>query len=80
MKSCPICTTACFDGADVCTACGHRFRPARGAALTPAQAEWFRDRIAEMRDVFADETRTDWYDADDIARDIAEELARILGM
>ncbi|MBQ9042148.1 MAG: hypothetical protein IJ111_04965 [Eggerthellaceae bacterium] len=46
--------------------------------IPAGQALWFRRRIDEMSSVFADEERSDWFDADDMAREIAEELGRIL--
>lgn len=50
----------------------------RGVTIPAGQAMWFRRRIDEMRAIYADEGRPDWFDADDMAREIAEELGRIL--
>lgn len=40
-------------------------------------ANW-KERLAEMSDIYADEYRSDWFDADDIAKQIAMELAEVL--
>ena len=45
--------------------------PAEDAAV-------FRARIDEMKAIYADEGRSDWFDADDIAREIAESLDLLL--
>lgn len=40
--------------------------------------EWFRAQIDEMRGIYVDGDRSDWFDADDIAREVADELGRLL--
>ena len=45
--------------------------PAEDAAV-------FCARIDEMKAIYADEARADWYDADDMAREIAESLGELL--
>ena len=45
--------------------------PAEDAAV-------FRARIDEMKGIYADEGRSDWFDADDIAHEIAEALDLLL--
>ena len=44
---------------------------AKGVSIPPEDAALFRSRIDEMNAMFADEDRADWFDADDIAREIA---------
>lgn len=34
--------------------------------------EWLIPALKEMQEIYADEDRYDWFDADDIARDVAE--------
>lgn len=77
MKTCPVCNSQNFDDASRCPACMHVFR--RGNLVIPVhKVAWFRDRIAEMSRIYADETRSDWFDADDTAREVAEELGHII--
>ena len=77
MKRCPVCNTQNFDDMTRCSACRHVFK--QDEVVIPAnKVEWFRSRIAEMSRIYADETRSDWFDADDIAREVAEELGRII--
>lgn len=51
---------------------------AEAASIPPEDAALFRSRIDEMNAMFADEDRADWFDADDIAREIAEALDLLL--
>lgn len=46
--------------------------------LTAEQVEWFRKSIDEMNAIFSDESRMDWFDGDDAAKAIADELDVIL--
>lgn len=34
--------------------------------------------IEQMRTIYADQTRSDWWDADDIAKDVAEQLGELI--
>lgn len=34
--------------------------------------EWLIPALKEMQEIYADEDRYDWFEADDIARDVAE--------
>ena len=53
--------------------------PLPPAARIPAdEAKLLRARIDEMKAIYADEARADWYDADDMAREIAESLGGLL--
>ena len=47
-------------------------------SILPEDAALFRSRIDEMNAMFADEERADWFDADDIAREVAEALDLLL--
>lgn len=49
-----------------------------GAVIPAADAAAFRARIDDMKAIFADEHRSDWFDADDAAREIAEALDLLL--
>jgi|GEM_PF-1589990 len=40
--------------------------------------KWLRGAIAEMKAMYADESRSDWYDADDLAREIAEKVGDLI--
>ena len=51
---------------------------ARQAVIPAADAAVLRERIDDMKAIFADEDRSDWFDADDVARDIAESLDLLL--
>ena len=44
---------------------------AKTISIPPGDAALFRSQIDEMNAMFADEDRADWFDADDIAREIA---------
>lgn len=48
------------------------------AVIPAADAAAFRSQIDPMKAIFADERRSDWFDADDIAREIAEALDLLL--
>ena len=48
------------------------------AVITPSVVELFRRRIDKMKAIYADEGCTDWYEGDDIARDVAEALDEVL--
>lgn len=53
--------------------------PEPPCARIPAEdAAVFRSRIDEMKAIYADEGRSDWFDADDMAREIAEALDLLL--
>ena len=43
------------------------------------KATELRERLAEMESMYADMTRYDWYDADDIAIEVARYMAELLG-
>ena len=51
---------------------------AKAVSIPPEDAALFRSRIDEMNAMFADENRADWFDADDIARELAEALDLLL--
>lgn len=55
------------------------YREPAAAELTAEQVEGFRESIAEMHAIYADENRISWSDADDIARDVAYDLEGIIG-
>lgn len=79
MKECPICHLSNFDDVAACYGCAYEFgREPHGTTLTAGQAAWFRRQIDEMRGIYADGDRSDWIEADDMAREIAEELGRLL--
>lgn len=40
--------------------------------VTDEQFEWLRESLAVMSAMYADTNRDDWWDADDIARTVAE--------
>ena len=40
--------------------------------------EWMKDAIAKMRAIYADQNRSDWFDADDMARDVAEVVGDLI--
>lgn len=42
--------------------------------------EWLKPALKQMVEMYADEDRADWYDADDIARDVAEFIAEKVGV
>ena len=46
--------------------------------LTDEQVEWFRESIDLMNSIYGDESRMDWFDGDDVAKNIADELDAIL--
>ena len=46
--------------------------------LTDEQVAWFRKSIDLMNEIYSDESRVDWWDADDVARNIADELDSVL--
>ena len=46
--------------------------------LTDEQVDWFRKSIDMMNEIYSDESRMDWFDGDDIAKNIADELDYIL--
>ena len=41
-------------------------------------AQSLMEDIEEMRNIYADQSRGDWFDADDIARDVAERLGSVI--
>ena len=50
-----------------------------GVTLSGKQVAGFKGSIDEMHAIYLDENRIDWYDADDMAKDIAYELGDIIG-
>lgn len=48
--------------------------------MTDEQYEWFVESIGEMRKMYSvpDDGHVDYWDADDLARDIAEALGEII--
>lgn len=50
-----------------------------GAFIPEANCNGFKQSIKEMHEIYCDESREDWFDADDMAKDIAYELEGFLG-
>ena len=50
----------------------------RSASIPPADARALRSQIDDMKAIYADSSRKDWFDGDDIAREIAESLDLLL--
>lgn len=50
-----------------------------GAFIHEHNAKGFKQSIHEMHEIYCDEDREDWFDADDMAKDIAYELEGFLG-
>ena len=78
MKRCPSCNSPTFDDSEICFTCLHSFDGAAMVIIPAGKLEWFRAQIDEMRGIYAEGDRSDWFDADDIAREVAEELGRLL--
>lgn len=47
-------------------------------AIDDETYEWFKESIEDMRTIYADKERDDWWDADDLAKDIAEKLGELM--
>ena len=39
---------------------------------------WLKAQIASMKAMYADQNRDDWWDADDIAREVAETVGELI--
>ena len=40
--------------------------------------KWLKPALAEMQEMYADQDRDNWWDADDIAKDVAEYIAECI--
>lgn len=59
------------DGAFILDVCGWQIRELPGVLIDGKTADFMRSSLAEMHRIYADDDRTDYFDADDIAIGIA---------
>lgn len=45
-----------------------------GVLIPRDVADRLRDKIRRANEIYADETRSDWFDADDLCREVCDEL------
>lgn len=67
------------DGGYIVDVVGWQIRELPGAFIPEHNAKCFKQSINEMHEIYCDEDREDWFDADDMAKDIAYELEEYLG-
>lgn len=59
--------------------CGWVILNVPGAFIPKEACEGLMRRIGEARDMYQDESRDDWFDADDICKDVCWELEEYIG-